>query len=316
MLLYTLSDFNNILKNGISSKLSDETIEIINSLSKQVGASEYIKTPEFRNNKLINNSFNNIRRKKKGQEYDDNLWENIKNFQPTEIKKEEGIENNLFIIRKYLNMITENTYDSLSESIILEIDKVHDIYNSEKIDYLCNKIFDILTTNIFYSDIYSKLYIKLIKKYNIFNNILLYNYSKLEEELNNIEYYDPENNYDKFCENNKKNENRRALSLFYVNLMKYNVINEVDIARNILEMFKILENMISSNIKKNELDELSELIYIMVINSYEVISYKSPDEYKNIFNNIVKITNYKTKNYPGLTNKCIFKHMDILDEIS
>lgn len=316
MLRYTLSDFNNILKNGIYSKLSDETVEIINSLSKEVGASEYIKTPDFRNNKLINNSFNNIRRKKKTPECNDNLWENIKNFQTTEIKKEEGVENNLFTIRKYLNMITEKTYDSLSESIILEIDKAYERYTSEKIDYLCNKIFDIVATNIFYSDIYSNLYVKLIKKYNIFNNILLSNYSKLEEELNNIEYYDPENNYNKFCENNKKNENRRALCLFYVNLMKYNVINDVNIARNILEMFKILENMISSSIKKNELDELSELIYIMVINSYQVISNKCPDEYKKIFDNIVKITNYKTKNYPGLTNKCIFKHMDILDEIS
>tara|TARA_B100001093_G_scaffold503105_1_gene557014 strand:- start:3728 stop:4678 length:951 start_codon:yes stop_codon:yes gene_type:complete len=316
MLRYTLSDFTKILENGVSNKLSEETIEIINLLSKQVGSSEYIRTPEFRNNKLINNSYNNIKRKKKPLDNVDTCWESIRNFQTTELKKEEGIENTVHIIRKYLNMITINTYNSLSENIILEIDKAKLLYTNDDIDYLCNKIFTIVTSNILYSDIYSKLYKDLIKKYSIFNNILQENFLKFEEVLNNIEYYDPENNYDKFCENNKKNENTRALCSFYVNLMKYDIINEIDIANYIFTMFKILEDMIYLNDKKNELDELSELIYIMVTNSYEKISNKLPNEYKEIFNKIVKITNCKSKDFSGITNKCIFKHMDILDEIS
>ena len=36
----------------------------------------------------------------------------------------------------------------------------------------------------------------------------------------------------------------------------------------------------------------------------------------SIKNSILDITNLKVSNYEGLTNKSIFKHMDIYDEIS
>ena len=319
---YTLLDFNNILNKGIDNKIPDETIQIINILANQVGAPEYIKTPQFRTNKINNSnissniSSNSIRRKKKMSEVNDNDWETIRTFHATELKKREGIENNIHIIRKYLNMMTEQTYNKLKDNIILEINKVVVEDNNDDLVYLCNEIFKIVRNNILYSDIYAKLYKDLILKFNIFNDILVENFAKFEEIFNTIEYYDPENYYDQFCENNKKNETRRAICSFYINLMKEGVIDIIVIGNIILNVFSILDYMISTNNKKNEIDELSELIYIIVTSSYESLNDNYPDICKKIYDNVVKITNIKSKNEPGITNKCIFKHMDMLDEIS
>ena len=142
MLRYTLSDFNKILEDGIDNTIPDETIQIINMLSKHVGAPEYIKTPQFRINKANNNNNNNIiRRKKKQHEINDTDWETIRTFQTTELKKKEGVDNNLHTIRKYLNMITENTYNKLKEDINLEINNVISMDNNDDLVYFCNEIF-------------------------------------------------------------------------------------------------------------------------------------------------------------------------------
>ena len=324
---YTLLDFISIFENGIDNTIPEETIQIINMLANHVGSPEYIKTPQFKTNKTNytgggngngngGNGCGGIRRKKKPLEVHDNDWETIRSFQTTELKKNEGVDNNLHVIRKYLNMITENTYAKLKDNIILEINTVISMNNDDDLNYLCNEIFKIVSSNILYSDIYAKLYKDLIGQFSIFNDILIKNFSNFEEIFNTIEYYDPESHYDKFCENNKKNEIRRALCSFYVNLMKEEIIDNKIIGNIILNLFKQLDNMISVKNKKNELDELSELIYIMVINSYEIFNINNNDLYKEIYDNIVRITNMKSKNTPGITNKCIFKHMDILDEIS
>jgi hypothetical protein len=324
MIRYSLEDFNNILNTGLINQLPDETIQIINMLATQVGAPEYIKTPQFKN-KIgasmvggVNNGGNNngIRRKKKYPEINDNDWEAIRSFQTTEFNKKEGIYTHIHAIRKYLNMITINTYLKLKESIIEEINIVISTKTPNDLNVLCNELFNIVNSNILYSDIYAQLYKDLITQFAVFKDILMKNFSQLENNFNNIEYYDPEVDYDKFCENNKKNELLRSNCSFYVNLMKEGIIEVTAISNIITNLFNILQQQISEKTKKNELDELAEIIYIFITNSYELIKKNDEQISKNIYDNVLRITNTKIKDEPGITNKCIFKHMDILDEIS
>ena len=170
---YTLLDFHRILENGIDNKIPDETIKIINMLANHVGSPEYIKTPQFKANKMTYPSNVGIRRRKKQLEVHDTDWETIRSFQTTELKKKEGIENNLYTIRKYLNMITENTYSKLKDTVISEIKNVVSMDNTNDLTYLCNEIFKIVNSNILYSDIYAKLYKDLLCEFSIFNYILL-----------------------------------------------------------------------------------------------------------------------------------------------
>ena len=310
---YNLLDFNNILEATDLWPLSDETISIINSLVSQVGAPEYVKTPQFKKN---TNMSQGIRRRRKTQELDDDDWDTIRMFQATEFEKKEGINKNIDVLRKYLNMITPNTYDKLKENIETELNNIISLNNNDDLITVANEIFKVITSNILYSDIYSKLYKDLISKYDIFMDILNENFCNLENVLNSIKYYNPEEDYNKFCENNKTNEERRALCAFYINLMKEDIIDKDEIINIILNIFSLLNSYINIKTKTNEIDELSEILHIMITNSYEKISVFNPELYKKIFDNVVTITNIKNKEKLGITNKCIFKHMDILDEIA
>lgn len=317
---YSLKDFNEILVGGQIRAMSDKTTNIINILTSKVGAPEYNKTPQFKNKILGQNHsnesiMNSGRRRKKIHEFNDAEWNTIRSFQTTELIKKEGVDANLNTIRKFLNMITFNTYDKLKIDIIEEINLVESTKIVNDLQYLCNEIFDIITCNILYSEIYSELYKDLLTKFNIFNEILMKNFEKFESKFYEIKYYDPEKDYDKFCENNKNKEKIRSVTTFYINLMKINILNSEKIANIILKTFTILQDYISSA-NKNILDELSELIYILVTNGYERIKNDHPNQATEILNNTKRISQMKVKNTPGITNKCIFKHMDILDKIS
>jgi hypothetical protein len=310
---YSLEDFQKILETTSLAQLSDSTIDVINILATQVGAPEYIKTPQFKT-KSVTNIGNSVRRRKKNQDVNDDDWETIRTFQATEFQKKEGLEINIHKIRKLLNMLTEKTYSKLTDVIIDEVQIVISTKTENDVHVLCEQIYDIVAINILYSNIYAKLYNDLVNKFPKFKDILLKGISIINERINSIEYIDPDVNYDKFCENNKKNESLRATIAFYANLMKEKVIDEETIYSIILSLFSILDEFIQES-KKNEIDEISELIYIVVTNSYDKINAWSPENASGIHRKIKVIASSKLKNTPGMTNKCIFKHMDLLDEL-
>ena len=312
---YTLEDFQKILETTNLDQLPDFTIEIINGLALQVGAPEYIKTPQFKAKAAVNDGSIIRRRKKLSDNVNDEDWGTIRTFQATEFLKHEGLEINVHKIRKFLNMLTDKTYSKLMVAIVEELEIVSSTKTENDVFVLCEQIYIIVTSNILYSDIYAKLYKDLISKFPVFNEILQANLKTIENRVNSIEYVDSDENYDKFCENNKKNEQLRATSAFYANLMNEKVLDEQQIYSIIMTLFTTLNTFITENIKKNELDEISELIYILVTNSYSKIKEWSVDSASKIHETIKCIASSKMKTTPGITNKCIFKHMDMLDEI-
>lgn len=301
---YYLTDFENYIKNNDIQNLSEEIFSIIEKLANEVGAPEYSKVPQF--NKL---------RKKKTSELNDFDWNSIRQFQPTEFVKREGLDINIFNIRKCLNILTEKNYDSILDNISNEFDQVISTKTPNDILVLCNLFYEIVSTNILFSNLYAKLYKDLINKSNNLSNILHKNIELSKNKIDEINYIDPDVDYDKFCENNKINEKKRAEFTFFSNLMKYDIVSQ-DKIFNIIEYLSLkLDDYIHEGNKKNELDEISELIYILVTNILNILKTDDNDKYNIIVNNIKKIANMKVKTTPGVTNKCIFKHMDILDEL-
>jgi hypothetical protein len=80
--------------------------------------------------------------------------------------------------------------------------------------------------------------------------------------------------------------------------------------------------------KTNEVDELAENLYIMVKHSHMVFRAKTSggggtehdneaaEIFKTRVEQIIEISKLKIKSKPSITNKTIFKHLDMLDEIS
>jgi hypothetical protein len=155
--------------------------------------------------------------------------------------------------------------------------------------------------------------------YDIFKKIFEDNFKEFMNLFESIEFVDPKKNYDKFCEYTKTNDKRRAMSLFVVNLMINHIISEDEI----IEIIKQLQVLISSYLRKpeksNEVEELTENLFIIVTKSK---GYLDKGETKSAWEGIIKNVEFvtilkpKMKDYPSITNKTIFKHMDIFEEIS
>lgn len=324
---YSLKDFNNIAFNGFNFELPSNAVNIISELTLQVGSPSYIKTPVFqkRNQTTINNNLSKDKdsKKKKNKNMEvlnDDDWETIRTFQTTKIEQKVGIDAQIDIIRLNINKISDKNYIDMRNKIIEVIEKIinENSDNNEEINRVSSIIFDIASTNRFYSKNYADLYSDLINNYESFKRVFEDNFNQFINLFNNIEYVEPNEDYDKFCKINKDNEKRKALSSFFVNLMINGIINRDKIVKIIENLLGQLLNYISENNKKNEVDEITENISILY--SADLFNKDNEEENfnidihgMNISETVYKLANSKVKDYKSLTNKSIFKYMDMID---
>lgn len=327
-LRYTLVDVNNIIFEGFNYQVSNETIEIISNIAKQVGSPDYVKTPVFQKqehslkneSKDINNKDKilNVNRKKKGNKnmevINDEDWNAIRNFQSTKIESKSGLDGDIDLIRVYINKITEKNYLDMRNKIIDIIEKLEQS-NVELNKISCN-IFDIASSNRYYSKIYADLYSDLSNKFDFIKLAYQDNLSRFTDLFNNIEYVDANENYDKFCEINKTNEKRKSLASFYLNMMLNGIISKSQIMTITRNLLYNIYKFISIENKKNEVDELTENIAILY--NKELYENDKGNDYEKIDGYtikeiIVNISKSKVKDYKSLTNKSLFKFMDLID---
>jgi hypothetical protein len=309
-IIYTRNDYDRIKKEGFVYTLPKETLDAIKKISANVGAPEYIKTPHFEKRPKLRIHIKEIQ---------DAEWDTIRNFKTTVLEKKKGIDLSIDKIRKHLNKMTTKTYDTLLAQIIIEIDLIvaAEMEKNElmvELNKIGDAIFDIASGNRFYSSMYATLYNELMTKYDFMKTILS---AKLNTDIhifNDFEYCSPDKDYDKFCNNNKTNEKRRALSLFYVNLMLQKIIPSTKIIAMITELQTNLTDYIKKENNANIAEELSELLFGLITTG--VSALKTLPEWTRIVEDIKTISTMKAKSEPSISNKTIFKHMDILMEIA
>ena len=321
-LKYSLEDFRNIRFEGFNFTLPEDTITLISNLSLEVGSPTYVKTPNFQKqdsskivvgDSLVNKS-NNRRRNKTREVVNDEDWESIRNFQSTKIEQKEGVEIKINDIKLLLNKLTDKNYAENKDKI-LAIMAEHNEY--DELFKIGTTIFEIASNNKFYSKIYADLYTEIMSQFEIMKDIFEKSISEFLELFNDIQYVDPNVDYNLFCKINVDNEKRQSLSLFFVNLMINGVIKRGRILNIIKNLLTQVKTYISKENKKNEVDELTENISIL---------YKKELFDEDDFNdaeldiNGVKLNNYievlansKVKNYLSFTNKSLFKFMDMVE---
>jgi hypothetical protein len=323
-LRYTLEQIEDIVFKGFDYQIPDEVMEKISNLAIQVGSPDYVKTPVFkkRENPMkveptesTSKDFSKKRRNNKSMEVlNDEDWDSIRTFQTTKIETKTGIDADFDSIRTMINKMTDKNYIEMRNKIIEIIEKLVSENTESDLTSIGSNIFEIASSNRYYSKIYAELYSDLSSKFEFIKTKYQENFKKFTELFSNIEYVDPNDNYDKFCEINKINEKRKSLATFYMNLMGCGVISKSEImviTRNLLA--KVFE-FISIENKRNEVDELTETVAIL----YKKDIYDDDKGYEliegNTINEIVeKIANSKIKDYKSLSNKSLFKFMDLID---
>ena len=275
---YTFSDVERIKNDNSDIELPQDIIDFINSLSEKVGAPTYSKTPVFsKGNKPRN------KKRPKNMEITNEDWSAIRNFQTTELaRNKDGVEKDIEDLRMLLNKITTDNFVEVNEEISNNLDKI--IASSPGKDDLLKigtSVFEIASSNKFYSSVYAELYEKFIKKDTVFEDIFQKNFTDFVEIFTTIRYVDPDEDYTEFCKVNKENEKRRALSLFFVNLMKCNIASQ----ESIISIIKSLQKMLKDNIKtpdcKHIVEEITEVLFVIISSGSEILD--EHDEWDEIY---------------------------------
>jgi hypothetical protein len=281
-----------------------------------------------------------------GQQIPNSEWDTILSFQKTELKKKEGIELSIDNIRSYLNKLTDKTYDTMLANITKEIASLMSVssgvgledeeHNTEALmNRVASSIFTTASSNAFYSEIYARLFRDLMAEDggsgsgSVFREVFERNLTSFMSLFETIEYCDPKKNYDKFCDINKANEKRKAMSLFIVNLMKIGIVEKSQVVALMRQIQELMYSNMRQEGKTNEVDELAENLFIMVKHGHAALSTNAgdadadadadaevADAFRTRVEQITEISKMKIKSKPSITNKTIFKHLDMLDEIS
>lgn len=319
---YTLQNFNDITFNGFDIKLPEETLLIITELSQQVGSPTYIKTPTFQKRenilKVAPDALGDFKKKKRGKTNEilnDADWETIRTFQTTKIEQKVGIDAQIDLLRFWLNKMTDKTFAESCDNILEILNQlIQEGTAGDDMMRIGNAIFEIASNNRLFSKLYAELYCRLISNFEVMKEVFNENLATFMGLFNNIEYVDPEKDYDKFCKVNIDNERRKALSLFFVNLTTNKIISENQLQCMACGLLNMLLAFIKEDGKKNEVDEITENISILF--SYNKELFESCNELfdgNKFVATIENLANCKAKTYPSLSSKAIFKFMDLIE---
>ena len=311
---YSLNDFNEILfSESMTYKLQDETVQIIENLAKLLGVSTMSYDSSTSAAAASSSSSSKKPRHHKSmlslsskKEMEDSWLQPA--FKATVIGKKDG---SMPEIRACLNKLSEKNYET-NKPILLELIRKED---PSQLEVIANNIFDIASTNKFFSEIYSKLYKELLKEFDIFGDILQQFVTKFTDTMCNIVYVDPDKNYDDFCAYNKKNDARKATSMFITNLVKKDVLSVQILADIIIRIQTIMNEYMESANRTNEVEEITENLFLLITPNCAQLQGETADQWTNVLANIQRISQCKAKDHASLTSRAIFKHLDMLDSV-
>jgi len=241
------------------------------------------------------------------------------------LKKNEKQEDILTGYMAYLNKISDKNYDRQRDTIVNYIESIikneddssdeeSNVNNVKDINIIADSIFDIASTNKFYSELYATLYNELMVIFPLFSNNVNHIVEQYNASIHNIHFVDSNIDFDKFCDNNKSNDKRKALSSFIVNLMKKGVVKVSVVSTIIIN----LQSFVLQNIDEADMtyvvDEITENLFILITMS--IPELKMCETWNIILSNIMACSTLKVKEHLSISSRAIFKYMDILDKVN
>lgn len=319
---YTLQDYSDIMFTGCNYKLPENTENIIQNLTKELGvviAAAAASAPDDdfkRSNAHYNNSNKRSRPDTRFKNKADDSWKAAPQFKATVIEKKEGAAQLMNEIRACLNKISNKNYDQQRDAIFqwLADDIEHENNETTNIEIIAQSIFDIASSNKFYSGLYAILYRELIEKHKLFSNYVSNLLKDYYDGMDAIEIVDSNKNYDLFCDNNKLNDRRKALSTFIINLMKQGVLPKDEVLQLIINLQEKVISTVDVEGKTEWIDEITENLFILVTLVAEDDSTtigSIEDQISKLRSNVEMCSKYKVKEHKSISSRAIFKYMDM-----
>lgn len=308
---YNLDVIHKIMMYEAPYTLASNILQIIHGLEKEIGVTnEPAYEKRSGSNKPKRNHGNGGAFRKM-----DEPWETVPALKATVLEvAREGFEKQLSDVRICLNKLSTKTYLTLTGKIMDDIREImSDDAQIENATKIVEFIFEIASTNKFYSELYAQLYKELIERFPIFENMIEPFLEKYMESIHDIRVVDQNVDYNGFCENNKKNEKRKATSMFIVNLLKNEVVCKETVMSIIVKLQKFICEYIEMDGKTGEVEEITENLFLLITTT--ACALNTETVWKMEIDPYVRtVSGYKSKDKKSLSSRAIFKYMDIVDK--
>ena len=243
-------------------------------------------------------------------------WEALRSFKPTKKPETvEGSDKTINDIRMMLNKITQKTYETLKISVINGIGECIQKFPDETtLSKLSKHFFDIVVRDRFLTDIYVDLYLALIAFFPVFEDYFKKRVDTYRATIDTMQYADPEKDYDAYCDYVKVNDQRKAMTLFIIQLFKrerLSSIEIIDLMKFLLD--KTIENR-SMNGRTNEVDEITENFYLTYLHC-GVLLEREEEWSKSIVPAVRAYSAITIGSYPSLSSRALLKYQDMVESL-
>ena len=209
-----------------------------------------------------------------------------------------------------MNKITQTTYSKLYA-------KIYDILkNDNRMANEClTKLFTLVSLNVSLLDLYTQMFVELNKTFGTECMEAVEGYVHYYvNTINEISNINPNDNYDEYCSQCKKNDMRRHLSKFFSRLRMNGAMDSSSIVNLINRMHDMLADFIIQPEHKPHVNELTDNIEILITSACT-----HNDMTELTISNISAIADLKynatDQKYPSLTSKSIFKCRDVVQKM-
>lgn len=330
-LKYTLQQTSAVIFAGFDYTIPEDVINMLNFLTSQIGSNDFITNKKYqKKEKLIiseaDQGFKMDKRKKKGNkgmEVFTEDWDTIRSFQATKFEQKSGIDALIDKLKLSMSKLTKDKYSLIKGQIMEALNEIIEEETDINIltETIGNIMFDIVLSNKTLLKLYAELYTDLIGSYVWVKQSIDNHFIKYLDLFKGMQYFDPDTEYDKFCDMNVTNEKRKLTSQLFVYLALNGYLSKNSIYEYLILLLKMMSEYIHQPNKKFEVDEITENIAILF--NKDIIRYvEDSDDYDedtyiinglSIMELITVFAKSKAKDYKSLSNKAIFKCMDLVE---
>jgi len=134
--------------------------------------------------------------------------------------------------------------------------------------------------------------------------------SSLRDDLAKISYTSPQTDYDAFCENNKHNSVRRVRMAFLWRIAELGLVDNEEA----FSLARYTQDLLMTRLDETDSEEIvNELAEIVWVHACAIVPMAASENRSEFLSTASSIAKMKASQKPSLTNKTVFKHMDIGD---
>jgi hypothetical protein len=277
---YSIEEILDIEKSHYSYSLPPETVTLINQIRESLSAA----------------------RKTKAQPQ----WEKLRQKKTVPTKAERVLDP-VDELRSLLNKLSDKTYFNHMDSVGRIVSSVE----GEKLQIVAEVLFDICSTNRFYSKLYADLYSALVSENTALQTHLKHRVAIILETFRHLTFVNEDHeNYDALCRRNDENDRNRSVAEFLKNLNQNGLINDSTIIQTCEDILKSVLSVINEDNYDDSIFMAVDIIAILYDKSK--MSTSKLDDRTTYNDCLEKFARSKKKQYKSLSSKTIFKLMDLI----